>query len=416
MKLVDLFLSKRLIKSVLVLLSGTIVAQLVPIVLQPLLRRTYSPEDFGKYALFAAVLEIIVTINTLRLEQAVLVPKSDEESFKLVNVSFITTLIISFLVFLLLPIIQYYTKLSIWYLLFLPLCSVFFGLINTGNYWFVRQSNFKDLSINKLIRRLVEGVFHLFFGLFFTKFGLFIGSFFGFLSAGIHVLVKLKIRKLLSLDQYFSALKEYKTFIFYSVFPSLLNIVSLFIPLFIFNGKFDDFFTGQFDLTRQVLGIPLVIISGTISQVLVSNVTNKYHHKKKFTDLLLRALLIGVVFSVILVLFMSVFGVDLIILIFGNKWRLASELSQILIWGYAMKFISTCFYNVLIPINKVRVLGWWQIVNFLISLVLFVPSFTNNVNSFCYTYIITEIVSCLVCLLFVFQSAFQVQKYNLVNE
>jgi O-antigen/teichoic acid export membrane protein len=416
MSIINSIKSNKILSSIFVLLSGTIIAQLVPIALQPILRRSYSPEEFGKYALFAAVLEIIVTINTLRLEQAVLIPESDDESNKLVKVSIITTLIISFLVFPLIPIINYYTDLNIWYLLFLPFCSVFFGLINTGNYWFVRQSTFKELSINKLIRRFVEGVFHLFFGLFFTKFGLFLGSLFGFLSAGIHVLIKLKIRNLLSCHQYFSVLKEYKTFIFYSVIPSLLNIISLFIPLFIFKSKFDDFFTGQFDLTRQVLGVPLVIVSGTISQVLVSNVTNKFHLKKKFTDLLIRVLLIGLVFSVLLILFMSLFGVDLIIFIFGTKWKLAAELSQVLIWGYAMKFISTCFYNILIPINKVRILGWWQIVNFLISLILFIPSFTNNVNSFCYTYIIMEIVSCIVCLLFVFKSAYKVQKYNLVNE
>ena len=237
MKLVDLFLSKRLIKSVLVLLSGTIVAQLVPIVLQPLLRRTYSPEDFGKYALFAAVLEIIVTINTFRLEQAVLIPKDENLAYKLVRTSITTAVFVSLLVVPILPILHYFTGLTYSLLVLLPFCSFLFGLINIGNYWFVRKSFFKKLSFNKLIRRFTEGGFHLVFGFFLTQLGLVIGSLIGFVIAGIHVFYELQLKKFFSWSEYVSVLSEYKSFILYSVFPALLNIISLFIPLFIsFEG------------------------------------------------------------------------------------------------------------------------------------------------------------------------------------
>lgn len=416
MKLVELFLSKRLIKSVLVLLSGTIVAQLVPIVLQPLLRRTYSPEDFGKYALFAAVLEIIVTINTFRLEQAVLIPKDENQAYNLVRTSISTAVFVSLLVVPILPILHYFTGLTYSLLVLLPFCSFFFGLINIGNYWFVRKSFFKKLSFNKLIRRFTEGGFHLVFGFFLTQLGLVLGSLIGFVIAGIHVFYELKLKKFFSWSEYVSVLSEYKSFILYSVFPALLNIISLFIPLFIFKSKFNDFHTGQFDLTRQVLGVPLVIISGTLSQVLVSHVAQRFHNKLKIMDILLKVLILCIGISFLLIFTINNYGTSIIVFIFGEKWKLAGNLSELLVWGYSFKFLSTCFYNVLIPIDKVRILGWWHILNFLISLVLFVPFLTNTITSFCTTYAITEVISCLICVFFVLRSVLKVQNNNLANE
>ena len=413
MKLINVLRTNRILKSIFVLLSGTIIAQLVPILLQPILRRSYSPQDFGKYALFAAIIEIVVTINTFRLEQAILIPHSEKEAVKLVNASLYTCVLISVFMIPVIPLLHYFTGLSISILLFLPFCSFFFGLINIGNYWYVRNSMFKMLSYNKLIRRFSEGGVQVALGLSFTNIGLFIGSLVGFIVAGVHVIYKLKIKKLITWKEYVFVITPYKSFIYYSVLPALLNILSLFIPLFVFKSKFNDFYTGQFDLTRQVLGLPLVIISGTISQVLVSNVTNKYHHKEKFTNLLQHAFIISVLIAFVLIIIINTVGVDIIVYIFGEKWRMAADLSQVLIWGYSMKFISTCFYNVLIPINKVRVLGWWQVINFFLSLSLFLSFFTKNVSSFCKTYILIEIVSCLVCLIFVFRSAYTVQKNTL---
>ena len=46
-------------RNVLTLMTGTTIAQAIPIAISPILTRIYSPEDFGLLALFLAVFSIL---------------------------------------------------------------------------------------------------------------------------------------------------------------------------------------------------------------------------------------------------------------------------------------------------------------------------------------------------------------------
>ena len=46
-------------RNVLTLMTGTTIAQAIPIGISPILTRIYSPEDFGLFALFLAITNII---------------------------------------------------------------------------------------------------------------------------------------------------------------------------------------------------------------------------------------------------------------------------------------------------------------------------------------------------------------------
>ena len=51
-----LLLNSELSRNVLTLMTGTTIAQAVPIAIMPILTRLYTPEDFGLLALFLALL------------------------------------------------------------------------------------------------------------------------------------------------------------------------------------------------------------------------------------------------------------------------------------------------------------------------------------------------------------------------
>ena len=44
----------------LILITGTFIAQLIPIILQPFLRRIFSPSDFGYFAIFTTIVGVLV--------------------------------------------------------------------------------------------------------------------------------------------------------------------------------------------------------------------------------------------------------------------------------------------------------------------------------------------------------------------
>ena len=145
------------LKSVFILMIGTVFAQLIPVMLQPLLRRQYSPEDFGEFVIFSAITEVLVTIASLRYEQAILVPKAEAEAKELFKLSilicfFFNIVILLFSLIISVLKIDFLLPNGLTYisLIAIPFGTFFFSIINTGSYWYTRIGEYKSLSINKL--------------------------------------------------------------------------------------------------------------------------------------------------------------------------------------------------------------------------------------------------------------------------
>jgi O-antigen/teichoic acid export membrane protein len=51
-------------KHVLTLLTGTTIAQAIPVAISPILTRIYSPEDFGLLAIYISIVTILATVIT----------------------------------------------------------------------------------------------------------------------------------------------------------------------------------------------------------------------------------------------------------------------------------------------------------------------------------------------------------------
>ena len=76
-------------QNVLTLMTGTTIAQAIPIAISPILTRIYTPEDFGLYALFLAITSIFGSIANGRYELAIMLPKKDEDAINIFALGFI---------------------------------------------------------------------------------------------------------------------------------------------------------------------------------------------------------------------------------------------------------------------------------------------------------------------------------------
>src|SRR5690606_7165604 len=88
-------------RNVVTLMTGTTVAQAIPVAISPVLTRLYGPEDFGVLALFVALTSIFGAIANGRYELAIMLPESDDDAL---NVAALGLLIAAALSFLLLCI------------------------------------------------------------------------------------------------------------------------------------------------------------------------------------------------------------------------------------------------------------------------------------------------------------------------
>ena len=67
-------------RDVLTIFTGATIAQIIPVLVSPVITRLYGPADFGLLAVFTSITSIIAVIVCLRYESAIVLASSDEEA------------------------------------------------------------------------------------------------------------------------------------------------------------------------------------------------------------------------------------------------------------------------------------------------------------------------------------------------
>ncbi|HOY73393.1 MAG TPA: oligosaccharide flippase family protein, partial [Tenuifilaceae bacterium] len=89
-----IFRKSEILQNASILVSGTILAQAIPILLQPFLRRYFSPHDFGVYSVYSSLIGILLVISSFRYEQAIVLPKRNRDASVLVTSSILFSLVL----------------------------------------------------------------------------------------------------------------------------------------------------------------------------------------------------------------------------------------------------------------------------------------------------------------------------------
>lgn len=237
------------LKAVSILVGGTVFAQGLAILALPILTRIYSPTDFSLFAVYTSLIMVLSVASCLRFEIAIPIPKEKEEAVNLVALSFISNLIISLIVFLV--IIIFYPQIIellgqpkfaqlIW---FVPVGVFFLGLYNTFQYWATRQKQFKVIAKTRIIQSFGGVVTQILLGVLgFFSFGLIIGQIIK-VSAGIRNLIKnflddsheiFKKINFISLKKTFIRNKNFPK---YSTFEALANTAGVQLPIIFIASK-----------------------------------------------------------------------------------------------------------------------------------------------------------------------------------
>ena len=80
-------------RNVVTLVTGTAVAQAIPLALSPILTRLYTPDDFGILAIYMSIASLGTVVVSLKYDLAIIIPEKDEDS---ANIT-ILSIVVSFL-------------------------------------------------------------------------------------------------------------------------------------------------------------------------------------------------------------------------------------------------------------------------------------------------------------------------------
>jgi O-antigen/teichoic acid export membrane protein len=187
-------------------------------------------------------------------------------------------------------------------------------------------------------------------------------------------------------------LQKYWRFPIYHAFPSLLNTISLTLPVFIVNAAFGKAQTGQFDLSRMVLSLPMALISISLSQVYLQHQAERIRKQQAIVPDFKKVSLTLLLLSLPLAIFLLLFASPLFAFIFGPEWRLAGQLTGVLIFGQTLKFVVSPLSSTLVALQEVRFSAIWQILYFSAMLWLYVNP-GQSIQDFVWRYCLVDLIA-----------------------
>ena len=404
----------ELLKNTLTLVSGTVVAQLIPIGLQPFLRRIYTPEDFGLFAVYTSVFGIVIVIAAGKYENTIVLPKEDEEANHIVWGAFFFSLLFNILLLIFFLFFDTYIisffdfpKEMTYWLYFVPLSTFLIASYRTLNNWLIRKKEFKKSSINKIVRRTAEGITQSGMGAASMSKGLIIGAIVGdFFNLMISLFQSMKSGLRLDIDvrKIWEAIKKYSDFPIYNSLPSLFNSISLFLPVIIINKFYSQEITGYVDLSRQMLALPIALISITISQVLLQKIAENRNKQQHILPLILKLSLGLLSVSILGVITILLLGNTLFEIAFGSEWINSGEIAKILVFAYAIKFVVSPLSSIFISLEKIKLSSIWQTLYFIAICSLFYLE-DSSLEKFLTTYVIIDLLAYSVYYILIFSVA-----------
>lgn len=348
-------------KNILTLMTGTGIAQLIPIVVAPILTRLYSPEDFGLIALYLSIVAIITVFATGRYEMAIMLPEKDADVNGILKLIMLLTLTVSLITFIAALLFSHEVavflgneKLVPW-LYFIPLSIILTATYQSFNYLLIRTNNFKRLAGNKVISSTSNASMQLGVGYTLnTPLGLLFGHL-ASLTFSIYMIVKSKL-----IHHFFSfgnssatsSAQKYQKFPRYDMPAILINLTANQLPLLVLGKYFGFGVLGAYSFMYKMLMMPVGLLSNSILDVFKQKATEDYNtlgnchevYVATFKQLFLLSVPIFVVFSV--------FAPEVFSFVFGVKWKLAGEFAQVMAPMFFFKFVTSPLSYTLFIVGK----------------------------------------------------------------
>ena len=346
---------------------------------------------------------IILVASSLRYDDAIVLPKKDKESTNLLGLSLIFSFIINssiLIIFLtardkILSFLNLPENFPSSMLALIPVGAFLFSVYGSLNAWLIRKKKYVAISVNKLVRRTMEGASQVALALLKIPNGLIFSDMIGQTANVATVAVQTKRNglnlRVLSKPKLKYVFRKYSEFPKYNLVPALMSTCSYLLPPIFINKYFSSESAGFFDLSKLVLSLPLAFVAASLTSVILQKVSEKFNKRESFIKDLKPVVIIVGLIAVAEILLILLFGEDLFRIAFGKQWINSGSISRIMVWSFAINFIVASFSNIFVAMRRIKTYSIWQFCYFLaiMSLVFFkhLP-----LDHFLKTYVLIEVI------------------------
>jgi O-antigen/teichoic acid export membrane protein len=316
------------------LFAGTVLAQATSLAVWPILTRLYRPAEFGVLGTYLGLITVLVTVASLRYENAIPIARHDRQALDLLAVcglGLVATSVIVAVAAFTIPdeVLEQAGLLSLApYRFFVPLGFAWVGAYSALFGFATREGAFVAIARTRVSQALAGPASQVFLGLAGAGTS---GLLLGFIvaqCAGMLPLFRLARSRfrvaghVVSLRGIASVMRQFRNFPLISTWGALVESIGGAVALYLLIGMFyPAAITGFLFLTERAVGRPLRMVASSLAPVAFSEAGRAVHTdptqlRRRFLQLTLRSSVVAACWIVTV----NIAAAWLFPMVFGPGW------------------------------------------------------------------------------------------------
>lgn len=364
------------VRHVVVLMSWTVVAQLISVTSMLVLPRLFLPQQFGVFSVFSGVVVMLGIVAAARYEFAIGLPPNDRDGATLFTLCVLLagmSSLFCLLLFTALPpgnwLFVRFPELRPWWAwVAVGMCCI--GWYNAASYLALRAGRFDAVGKSKAVIAVATAAGQILSALFIgSSDGALIVPFLAAQLCGVALIVSARPggtmwradRATLG-----TMARRYSRFPKYVAAGSLLDGIAVLLPVAVISAVFSPAEAGIYALADRTLKVPVTLVGSSILQVFYKRVADLRGDHREGRRLLLKTWRNLALMAVLPCLAVALFGGPIFATMFGDTWRGSGHLAELLVLGVFVYFVSYPTSNILVVNERVRSFLAWQAAQLLI--------------------------------------------------
>jgi len=370
---ISAWLKNDFLQNVLVLFSGSAIAQAIPVLSMLILTRIYPEEIFGIFFIYASAGIILYILSTLKLEIAIVLPETDEEAMQIFNISVLISFLISILAFIVVYVMfdflgKIFSNKNIGpWLYLLPVSMLFRGIFQSCVFWYNRKKQYRQISIGRIAKAVTMACVQIFAGVIgYIKGGLIVGLVAGQFVSAFYMLIFIKIKnsKLTTNFGNIDLKKHLSTYLKIPVFNTImgvLNNLSNQLPVFLLSRYFGLQIVGFYGLANRIVSTPMGLVGQSVGQVFYQQAAQAVYTPGALKYLVRNTYVKLSKFAIIPFIILFIFSPTIFKVFFGEAWITTGVYTRILIPWLFLMFLNAPITYITTILKKQHIIVVYEI-------------------------------------------------------
>lgn len=341
---------RSLARSMLVVGGAAALSQGLVLVATPVLSRLYSPQAYGLFATYAAIVSLIVAVGSFRYDFAIAIASDAREAVDLAGLSIVLGLATAAITALVVVLAG--NELSTLFgasglaplLWVLPIAVIAGTSAQALTAWAVVRREFGVVGRMRALQGIALSATQIIMGVVGGGgFGLIVGDIVGRVAGTYRTArnLAMEVRSTgVSLATMRRAGNLHLPFARVMTVASLAGTLSLQLPFLALPVLFNLEDSGQYFLAYRLLVLPASLVGAAVSQVFLGEASSRRGHAEAMHDLAYSVVMALMVFAVPTYAIMAVAGQEVVVALLGPQWVDAGRYAEIispwlLVWSLA---------------------------------------------------------------------------------